>query len=188
MSQQLPQASPELLEKCKAAITSIQDYPHEGILFRDITSLLQNGPVFAELMHHIAERYKNVDFDAIAATESRGFIFGAPLAVLLQKPLVLIRKKGKLPRATIKQEYVLEYGTDCLEIHSDAVSAGQKVLLIDDLLATGGTLEASVKLFQQIGGAVTHACVVINLPDLQGAERLTKLGVEVYSVIDYPGH
>lgn len=133
-------------------------------------------------------RYKEKGITKVLGTESRGFIFGAPVALALNVPFVLVRKPGKLPRETISQTYQLEYGQDTLEIHTDAIHAQDKVLIIDDLLATGGTVEATVKLVQRLGGDVQDAAFVINLPDLGGEARLNALGIDAYTLVDFAGH
>ncbi|SUT91226.1 adenine phosphoribosyltransferase [[Actinobacillus] rossii] len=176
------------LELIKNSIKSIPNYPKEGILFRDITSLTSVPEAFGATVHLIADQFKNQGITKIIGTESRGFIFGAPVAVALGLPFILVRKPGKLPREVISQEYQLEYGEDRLEIHADAISAGDNVLIIDDLLATGGTVEACIKLVKRLGGDVKHAAFVISLPDLGGEDRLRKLGVEPFTLVDFEGH
>ena len=176
------------LELIKSAIKSIPDHPKPGIIFRDITSLLENPAAFHAVVDLIVGRYKDKGLTKVLGTESRGFIFGAPVALALNLPFELVRKPGKLPRETIAQSYQLEYGEDTLEMHTDAITAGDKVLVIDDLLATGGTVEATVKLVQRLGGEVKDAAFVINLPDLGGQSRLTALGVECFTLVDFVGH
>ncbi len=127
-------------------------------------------------------------FDKVVGTEARGFIFGAPLAYALQLGFIPVRKPGKLPRSVLEQSYQLEYGKDCLQMHCDAIKPGEKVLVVDDLLATGGTVEATIKMIRQAGGIVEHAAFVISLPDLGGEERLTAMGVKVLKLVDFPGH
>ncbi|PVX31961.1 adenine phosphoribosyltransferase [Pasteurella langaaensis DSM 22999] len=178
----------EQLQLIKSSIKSIPNYPKEGILFRDITSLTEVPAAFSATVKLIADQFKNKGITKIIGTESRGFIFGAPVAVALGLPFILVRKPGKLPRAVISQNYQLEYGEDTLEIHADAVQAGDNVLIIDDLLATGGTVEACVKLVQRLGGKVEHAAFVISLPDLGGEQRLRQLGVEPFTLVDFEGH
>ena len=176
------------LELIKNSIKSIPNYPKEGILFRDITSLTEVPEAFTATVNLIAEQFKNQGITKIIGTESRGFIFGAPVAVALGLPFILVRKPGKLPREVISQEYQLEYGEDKLEIHADAIVQGDNVLIIDDLLATGGTVEACIKLVKRLGGDVKHAAFVISLPDLGGEERLRSLGVEPFTLVDFDGH
>lgn len=172
----------------KSAIKSIPDYPKKGIIFRDITSLTEVPEAFCLTIKMIVEQFKDKGIDKIIGTESRGFIFGAPVAVALGLPFVLVRKPGKLPRQVIAQNYQLEYGEDTLEIHADAIQSGDNVLIIDDLLATGGTVEACVKLVRRLGGDVKHAAFVINLPELNGAKRLLDLGVEPFTLVEFEGH
>lgn len=178
----------EQLQLIKSSIKSIPDYPKPGILFRDITSLTEVPEAFKATINLIAKHYENQNISKVIGTESRGFIFGSPIAVALGLPFILVRKPGKLPRQTISQAYQLEYGEDRLEIHADAVQAGDNVLIIDDLLATGGTVEACVKLVHRLGGEVKHAAFVINLPDLGGEQRLRSLGVEPFTLVDFEGH
>ncbi len=172
----------------RASIKSIQDYPKEGILFRDVTSLLEDAEAYKATIGLLRDKYQGQGFTKVIGTEARGFLFGAPLALELGVGFVPVRKPGKLPRATISESYELEYGMDTLEIHSDAITEGDKVLLVDDLLATGGTIEATAKLVRQLGGIVEHAAFVINLPDIGGGQRLETLGIEVYSICDFDGH
>ncbi|MCX2962144.1 MULTISPECIES: adenine phosphoribosyltransferase [Rodentibacter] len=176
------------LELIKSSIKSIPNYPKEGIIFRDITSLLEVPAAFKASIELIVEQYRTKNITKVLGTESRGFIFGAPVAIALGLPFELVRKPKKLPRETISQSYQLEYGQDTLEIHTDAVSAGDNVLIIDDLLATGGTVEATVKLVERLGGKVNHAAFVINLPELGGEKRLNDLGVDCYTLVNFEGH
>ncbi|MCK3657371.1 adenine phosphoribosyltransferase [Pasteurellaceae bacterium Pebbles2] len=178
----------EQLKLIKSSIKSIPNYPKEGIIFRDITSLTEVPEAFSATVKLLAEQFKNQGISKIIGTESRGFIFGAPVAVALGLPFILVRKPGKLPRAVISQNYQLEYGEDTLEIHSDAIQAGDNVLIIDDLLATGGTVEACIKLVHRLGGEVKHAAFVISLPELGGETRLRNLGVEPFTLVDFEGH
>ena len=152
----------------KQVIKTVVDYPTPGIVFRDVTSLMQDGPSFKKVIDAFCQLYADKGITKIVGTESRGFIFGAPLAYALGISFVPVRKPGKLPRQRISQSYQLEYGEDALELHSDAISQGDKVLLVDDLLATGGTIDATVKLVRQLGGVVEDAAFVIALPDLGG--------------------
>ncbi|MFT5760729.1 MAG: adenine phosphoribosyltransferase [Alteromonadaceae bacterium] len=171
----------------KNSIKSIPDYPIKGIIFRDVTSLIENGEAFSATIAEFIARYKDVKIDKVVGTEARGFIFGAPLAAAIGVGFVPVRKPGKLPRTTIEEAYTLEYGTDTLQIHTDAIKKGDNVLLMDDLLATGGTAEASVKLIQRLGGNVIESAFVIELPSLKGAQKLKKLGVPLFSLISFEG-
>ena len=176
------------LDLIKSSIKSIPNYPKEGIIFRDITTLLEVPAAFKATIDLIVEQYRDKGITKVLGTESRGFIFGAPVALALGLPFELVRKPKKLPRETISQSYQLEYGQDTLEIHVDAISEGDNVLIIDDLLATGGTVEATVKLVQRLGGEVKHAAFVINLPELGGEKRLNNLGVDCYTLVNFEGH
>ena len=169
----------------KSSIKTIPDYPLPGIVFRDVTSLMENGEAFAATIAQFVERYKDKKIDKVVGTEARGFIFGAPLASAIGAGFVPVRKPGKLPRDTIQEGYTLEYGTDILQIHSDAIKDGETVLLVDDLLATGGTAEASIKLIQRLGGTVVECAFVIELPALNAAEKLQKMGVPLFSLISF---
>lgn len=177
----------EQLALIKNSIKTIEDYPLPGIMFRDVTSLIENGDAFAATIDLLKARYAGQKIDKIVGTEARGFIFGAPLAVALGAGFVPVRKPSKLPRDTIQESYDLEYGSDVLQIHKDAIKPGEKVLLVDDLLATGGTAEASVKLIQRLGGEVVEAAFVIELNDLKGSDKLTAMSVPVYSLIEFAG-
>lgn len=176
------------LDLIKSSIKSIPNYPKEGIIFRDITTLLEVPAAFKATIDLIVEQYRDKGITKVLGTESRGFIFGAPVALSLGLPFELVRKPKKLPRETISQSYQLEYGQDTLEMHVDAISEGDNVLIIDDLLATGGTVEATVKLVQRLGGVVKHAAFVINLPELGGEKRLNNLGVDCYTLVNFEGH
>ncbi len=178
----------ELSRLLEQVIKSVQDYPKPGILFRDVTSLMQDGAAFAAVIDHLKQHYSGHGITKIVGTESRGFIFGAPLAYAMGVAFVPVRKPGKLPRETIAESYQLEYGQDTLEIHLDAIAPEDKVLLVDDLLATGGTIDATTKLVRRLGGQVTDATFVVNLPDLGGQQRLEALGLTVHSLVDFPGH
>ncbi|AAW86183.1 adenine phosphoribosyltransferase [Aliivibrio fischeri] len=180
--------STETLTLIKNSIKSIPDYPKAGIMFRDVTSLMEDPKAYQATIQSLVEKYKQGGFTKIVGTEARGFLFGAPLALELGVGFVPVRKPGKLPRPTIAQTYDLEYGTDTLEIHTDAIVEGDKVLVVDDLLATGGTIEATVKLIRQLGGEVEHAAFVINLPEIGGETRLEGLGLNVYSICEFAGH
>ncbi|WP_265468587.1 adenine phosphoribosyltransferase [Haemophilus influenzae] len=176
------------LDLIKSSIKSIPNYPKEGIIFRDITTLLEVPAAFKATIDLIVEQYRDKGITKVLGTESRGFIFGAPVALALGLPFELVRKPKKLPRETISQSYQLEYGQDTLEMHVDAISQGDNVLIIDDLLATGGTVEATVKLVQRLGGTVKHAAFVIDLPELGGEKRLNNLGVDCYTLVNFEGH
>ena len=168
-------------------IRTIPDYPKKGILFRDITSLLNNPEGLKMAIDQLAERYKNQKIDHIAAIDSRGFLFAAPLAYLTGAGLVLIRKKGKLPREVFREDYDLEYGSNTLEIHTDDIRPGDHVLLVDDLMATGGSAEAAVKLIRRCGGNVVECAFIIELPDLKGKDRLSAIDCPVYTLCQFEG-
>lgn len=172
----------------KQSIKSVPDYPKPGILFRDITSLLGDPHAYATSIALLADYYRDYRLTKIVGTEARGFLFGAPVALALGLGFVPVRKPGKLPRETISESYVLEYGTDCLEIHKDAIVPDDNVLMVDDLLATGGTIGAAVKLIRRLGGKVQDAAFVINLVDLGGESMLSSIGVKSYSLVLFPGH
>ena len=171
----------------KSKIRTIQNYPIDGVMFRDITTLFEDPEGLREAINLFAERYKDMQIDKIAAIESRGFLIGAPLAYLLNVGLVLIRKPGKLPAETIKQDYKLEYGSDQIEIHIDAIKEGERVLIVDDLIATGGTVEAAVKLVQKMKGEVLECCFIIDLPDIGGSRKLESMGQNVFSLCEFEG-
>ncbi|WP_114191582.1 adenine phosphoribosyltransferase [Edaphovirga cremea] len=181
-------ATAQQLQFIKDSIKTIPDYPKPGILFRDVTSLLEDPKAYAASIQLLADRYRDSGVTKVVGTEARGFLFGAPVALVLGVGFVPVRKPGKLPRATINESYELEYGTDKLEIHTDAISAGDKVLVIDDLLATGGTIEATVKLIRRLGGDVSDAAFIIDLPELGGEARLTNQGINCYSLVSFAGH
>ena len=167
----------------KALIREIPDFPQPGILFRDITPLLRDPKAFKYVIDQLAERFRDDQLDAIAAVESRGFLFGAPLAHQMGLPLVPVRKPGKLPAKTYTTEFTLEYGNSTLELHSDGINAGEKVLVLDDLLATGGTLAATARLVEMAGGVVGSIGVIIELTQLNGRRLLA--GYDVYSLVTY---
>ena len=169
-------------------IRSIRDYPKKGILFRDITTLIKNKEAFRETINQLSELSSKIKFDKLVAIESRGFIFASALSYNLSKPLILARKKGKLPADTFSQDFVLEYGKATIEIHKDSINKNDSVLIIDDLIATGGTSEAAAKLVEKSGGKVAGFIFVINLYDLGGIKKLKEKGYEVFSLIDFPGH
>lgn len=168
-------------------ITSIPDFPAPGIVFRDITTVLGDADGLELAVDEMAALLTGVDFDVIAGLEARGFLFGVALAYKLHKPFIPVRKKGKLPRATVSASYELEYGTATIEIHRDDVSAGSRVVLVDDLIATGGTLEAAKSLFEQLDAQVVKAVCLLELKGLHGRERLEGCGCPVASVVAYEG-
>lgn len=173
------------MKKIEEYVRSIKDFPEEGIIFRDVTSVLQDADGLKLAIDNMQEKIADLDFDVVLGPESRGFIFGVPIAYNLHKSFVPVRKKGKLPLETISMEYELEYGTAEIEMHKDAIKPGQKVLIIDDLIATGGTIEAIIKLVEQLGGEVVGICFLMELAGLKGRERLD--GYRVESVIRYEG-
>ena len=172
----------------KEHIRSIQDYPKKGILFRDITTLIKNEKAFCECIDQIVERSKKFQFNKLAAIEARGFVFASAISYLLKKPFILLRKKNKLPAETHSVEFELEYGTATMEVHKDAINKNDNVLLIDDLIATGGTAEAAAKLIEMSEGNVAGYVFVINLFDLGGCDDLLKKGYKVENLIEFPGH
>jgi adenine phosphoribosyltransferase len=171
----------------KSKIRTVPHYPKHGIQFRDITTLLKDPAGFRTTVDDLVHRYKNVKIDKIAGIESRGFILGAPLAYALGKGFVPIRKKGKLPAATIGYDYDLEYGSDRIEIHTDAIGKGEKILLVDDLIATGGTAAAACALIEKMGGEIVECCFIIDLPDIGGRARLEKHGHKVFALCEFEG-
>lgn len=171
----------------KSRIRTIPHYPHQGIMFRDITTLLKDPIGLRSTVQEIVHRYQGMKIDKIAGIESRGFIVGAPVAYALGLGFVPIRKKGKLPAATVGRDYELEYGKDRIEIHVDAIQPGDRVLLIDDLIATGGTAEAATKLISDMGGVVVECCFVVDLPEVGGRARLEKHGHKVFSLCQFDG-
>ena len=168
-------------------IRTIKNYPIDGVMFRDITTLLKDPEGLRDSINKLVDRYKDLNIDKVVAIESRGFIIGAPLAYLLNVGLVLIRKPGKLPSETINQDYKLEYGTDRIEVHVDAIEKGEKVLIVDDLIATGGTAEAAVRLVQKVRGDIVECCFIIDLPDIGGRSRLENLGQKVFTLCEFEG-
>lgn len=172
----------------KSLVRTIPDYPKKGILFRDITTLIEHPEGFKESVERIAAAHRGLGITHVAGIEARGFIFGAGVAIALGVGFVPIRKKGKLPGETIGQNYALEYGVDTIEIHADVLGARDNVLLVDDLIATGGTAIAAVGLLRRTGATVNHAAFVIDLPDLGGAERLRAENMQLQSLIDFEGH
>lgn len=173
------------MKELRDYVRNIPDFPEPGIIFRDITTILADADGFKLAIDELKKLLEGVEFDVIVGAESRGFIFGAPLAYELHKPFVLVRKKGKLPCETISQDYDLEYGSATIEMHKDAIKKGQKVVIVDDLIATGGTLAASVKLVEQLGGEVKKIICIMELAGLNGREKLK--GYDVGAVITYEG-
>ena len=173
------------MKTIKDYIRTIPDYPKKGIMFRDITTVLNDADGLQLAIDEMTKLLDGVEFDVIAGAESRGFIFGMPIAYKLHKPFVLVRKKGKLPGETISQAYDLEYGSAEVEIHKDAILPGQKVVMVDDLIATGGTVEAAIKLFERLGGEVVKVIFLMELTDLGGRKRLE--GYDVDTVVQYEG-
>lgn len=171
----------------KSHIRTVPHYPKQGIMFRDITTLLKDPVGLRMTINEFAHRYTGVKIDKIAGIESRGFIIGAPLAYLLGVGFVPVRKKGKLPAQTLGRDYALEYGTDRVEIHVDAIAKGEKVLLVDDLIATGGTAEAAAGLIEDLGGEIVECCFVIDLPDIGGRKRLQDKGYKVFAQCEFEG-
>lgn len=168
-------------------IRTIPDYPQKGVLFRDISTLFLNPQGLRLAIDELVMRYSGTPIDKIAVIESRGFLVGAPLAYTLGCGLVLIRKKGKLPGRTIGEDYALEYGTDRIEMHDDAIAAGEKILLVDDLLATGGSATAAIRLLEQSGAEVYEAAFLVDLPDLGGSKKLKENGYSVFTLCEFEG-
>tara|TARA_B100000003_G_scaffold173897_1_gene162121 strand:- start:1919 stop:2446 length:528 start_codon:yes stop_codon:yes gene_type:complete len=172
----------------KDFIRSIPDYPKKGILFRDITTLIKDEKAFSETIDQIVEKSNQFQFDKIAAIESRGFVFASAVSYILKKPFIMLRKKNKLPADVYSVDFELEYGTATIEVHKDSIKKDDKVLVIDDLIATGGTAEAAAKLIEISGGKVACFVFVINLFDLNGSDKLVKKGYKVKNLIEFPGH
>ena len=172
----------------KNYIRSIHDYPKKGILFRDITTLIKNEKAFEETINQLIDKCKKFDFDKIAAIESRGFVFASAVSYILKKPFIMLRKKNKLPADVHSVDFKLEYGTATIEVHKDSINQNEKILIIDDLIATGGTAEAAAKLVEISGGKVACFIFVINLFDLNGCNNLIKKGYDVENLIEFPGH
>ena len=172
----------------KDYIRSIKDYPKKGILFRDITTLIKNETAFEESINQIVERSKKFKIDKIAAIESRGFLFASAVSYILKKPFIMLRKKNKLPADVHSVDFELEYGTATIEVHKDSISENDSVLIIDDLIATGGTAEAAAKLVEISKGNIAAFIFVINLFDLGGCDNLLKKGYKVENLMDFPGH
>ena len=172
----------------KKFIRSIPDYPKKGILFRDITTLIKDEKAFGETINQIVERSKKFRFNKVAAIESRGFVFASAVSYILKKPFIMLRKKNKLPAETHSIDFELEYGTATIEVHKDSINEKDTVLIIDDLIATGGTAEAAAKLIKMSGGSVSGFIFVINLFELGGSDKLIKRGFKVENLIEFPGH
>ncbi len=173
------------MKKVEDYIRTIPDFPEEGIMFRDVTTVLQDAEGFHLAIDEMQKKLADTEFDVIVGAESRGFIFGAPLAYNMKKAFVPVRKKGKLPCETIEATYDLEYGTATIEMHKDSILPGQKVVIVDDLIATGGTIEAAAKLIEELGGEVVKIVFLLELAGLEGRQRLSKYEVE--TVVTYPG-
>lgn len=171
----------------KSRIRTIPHYPKQGIMFRDITTLLKDSVGFHLAITDLVNRYAHEKVDKIVGIESRGFIIGAAMAYQLKKGFVPIRKKGKLPAQTVGHDYDLEYGSDRVEIHVDAIEQGEKILLVDDLIATGGTAEAATALIEEVGGEIVECCFVIDLPDIGGRKRLESKGYKVFALCEFEG-
>ncbi len=180
--------APSLEQSLTDAIRTIPDYPKPGIMFRDITTLLGDARAFRRAVDELVHPWAGQRLDKVAGMEARGFILGGAVAHQLSAGFVPIRKKGKLPHTTVSIAYSLEYGIDEMEMHEDAVAKGERVILVDDLIATGGTAEGAIKLLQKIGADVVAACFVIDLPDLGGAQKIRDLGVPVRTLVEFGGH
>jgi adenine phosphoribosyltransferase len=174
-----------VMKKLEDYVITIPDFPEKGIMFRDVTSILENADGLKLSIHELQHRLSGIEFDSIAGAESRGFIFGMPLAYNKGKSFIPVRKAGKLPRETVKEEYELEYGTAAIEIHKDSIMPGQRIVFVDDLLATGGTAEAAIHLIEKLGGKVVKVLFLMELSGLHGRDKLA--GYDVESVITYPG-
>ena len=180
--------SPAVENDLRATIRNIPDYPKPGIIFRDITTLLGNARAFRRAVDELVQPWAGMKIDKVAGIEARGFILGGAVAHQVSAGFVPIRKKGKLPHTTVRIAYSLEYGLDEMEMHEDAVAPGERVVLVDDLIATGGTAEGAVKLLRQMGAEVLAACFIVDLPELGGAAKLRALGVPVRTLISFEGH
>ena len=174
-------------QEIKDAIRTVPNWPEEGVMFRDIMPLLQDVQVFRKLIDSFVHRYQGMQLDAIAAIDARGFILGAPLAYELGLSLVPVRKKGKLPFDTVTQDYNLEYGSATIELHTDAFNSGDRVLVMDDLIATGGTMLAACELVTKLGAKVVETAAIIDLPDLKGGDKLRQAGFDVYAICEFEG-
>lgn len=172
----------------KSLIRTIPDYPKPGILFRDVTTLMADAQGFKAAIARLAEPYRTEPIDLVAGIEARGFITAGAIADRLGCGFVPVRKKGKLPWKTIRQEYALEYGIDILEMHEDSLARGRRVLIVDDLIATGGTAEAAAKLIRQLGGEIIGAAFLVDLPELGGAAKLERMGIKVHALMTFEGH
>ena len=181
-------AKEQQLQLIKESIATIPNYPKEGVLFRDITTLLNNPAAYQATIDLLVDHYKDKGVTKIVGTEALGLLFCAPVALRLGVGFVPVRKKGKLPREVLSMTYDLEYGTDTLEIHRDSIQPEDNVLVIDDLLATGGTIEATVRMIKQLGAKIVDAAFIISLPDLGGEERLAAEGIHSFSLVEFPGH
>ena len=174
-----------MTESIKSKIRTVPHWPKQGIMFRDITTLIKDPKGLKETIDHLYDRYKKKKIDKVVGIEARGFIFGAPLAYVLGCGFIPVRKPGKLPAECVSEEYTLEYGTDKIEIHKDAIDKGDKILIIDDLLATGGTMSAARNLVKKLGGKVVECTFIVDLVDLKGRDKLT--GENIYSVVEFEG-
>jgi adenine phosphoribosyltransferase len=181
-------AAPVLENDLKAAVRTIPDYPKPGIMFRDITTLLGNARAFRRTVDELVQPWAGSKIDKVAGIEARGFILGGAVAHQVSAGFVPIRKKGKLPHTTVRIAYSLEYGIDEMEMHEDAVAKGERVIVVDDLIATGGTAEGAVKLLRNLGAEVLAACFIVDLPELGGADKLRRLNVPVRTLISFEGH
>lgn len=171
----------------KSQIRTVPDWPKPGIMFRDVSTIFENPKAWRGVVDSFIHRYMEADLTHIGALDARGFLIGSALSYALNKPLILFRKKGKLPAATIEQEYQLEYGTATLEVHADAIKQGDRVLMVDDLIATGGTLMAAIQLVEKLGGKTIEAAAIMDLPDLGGSRRLQESGVPTFSLCAFDG-
>ena len=176
------------MDNLKSLIRTIPDYPKPGIMFRDVTTLFADAQGFKATIARLSEPYQTEPVDAVAGIEARGFILGGAVADRLGCGFIPIRKKGKLPHKTVAQEYTLEYGTDVIEIHADAIKPGERVVIVDDLIATGGTAEAAIKLIEHVGGHIIGAAFVVDLPEIGGRRKLEDLGVSCHVLMDFEGH
>lgn len=176
------------MDNLKSLIRTIPDYPNPGIMFRDVTTLFADAQGFKATIAKLAEPYRTEPIDAVAGIEARGFILGGAVADRLGCGFIPVRKKGKLPHETVGQDYELEYGTDTIEVHKDAITKGQCILIVDDLIATGGTAEAAIKLVQKLEGQVVGAAFVIDLPEIGGRAKLEAMGVACHLLMDFEGH
>ncbi|MBD3249035.1 adenine phosphoribosyltransferase [Candidatus Woesearchaeota archaeon] len=176
-----------MTELIRSKIRTIPDWPKKGIMFRDVTTLLNDKEGYKHLVSLLVERYKDMQIDIVAGIEARGFITGAVLAEKLGVGFVPIRKKGKLPGETVSEEYALEYGTDSIEVHKDSVKKGEKVLLVDDLIATGGTCLAAANLMNKLGADIVECSFIVDLPDLGGKKKLLEAGYKAYNIVEFEG-